>query len=67
MITRKKVGHVAFEYNDDFKGEVMVTRGEISIAVPMEALRSLVAESVRFDLANHIQRMKPSDLLRRIA
>lgn len=66
-ITRRKVGHVVFEHSDDFKGEVVVTKGDVSLSVPMEALRGLVAESVRYDLANHIQKMKPTDLLRRIA
>lgn len=67
MITRRKVGHVVFEHSDDFKGEVTVSKGDVALSVPMESLRALVAESVRFDLANHIQRMKPTDLLRRIA
>lgn len=64
---RRKVGHVVFEHSDDFKGEVCVSKGDVTIMVPMDALRGLVAESVRYDLANHIQRMKPTDLLRRIA
>ena len=67
MQTVTKVGHVQFEHADDFRGEVTISRGDVRMAVPIEALRVLVAESVRFQLAAHIQAMKPVDLLRRIA
>ena len=67
MQTTTKAGAVVFEHDDEFKGEVKITRSGVSLAVPMEALRLLVAESVRYDLAAHIIRMKPADLLRRIA
>ena len=62
-----KVGHVRFEYADDFKGDVVIQRGDAHMAVPVEAIRVFVAESVRHQLAAHIQGMKPIDLLRRIA
>lgn len=62
-----KVGHVAFEHADDFKGEVRIRRGDAELSVPVESLRHFVAESVRFHLAMHIRDMKPADLLRRIA
>ena len=64
---KKKIGHVEFDYNEEFRGEVVVSKGTSSIRVPVEALRAFVAESVRVELASHIQRMKPADLLRRIA
>lgn len=67
MQTTTKVGHVVFAHDDQYKGEVEITRGETKIVVPMEALRRLVAESVRFELADHVQKMKPEQLLRRIA
>ena len=67
MQTTTKAGTVVFEHNDEFKGDVTITRNKVSITVPMEALRLLVAESVRHDLAAHIVGMKPADLLRRIA
>lgn len=66
QITRK-VGPITFEHHDEFKGDVVIAKGGSSVTVPMEALRGLVAESVRFELAAHVQRMKPAELLRRIA
>lgn len=67
MLTTTKAGHVTFTHDDQFKGDVEIVRGELRIAVPMEALRKLVAESIRFELADHVARMKPEALLRRIA
>ena len=63
----KKIGHVTFDHHPEFKGEVKIIKGETEITVSIDALRAFIAESVRFDLANHIQKMKPADLLRRIA
>ncbi len=62
MIISRKVGHATFHHDDEFKGEVT-----IDVSVSMESLRGLVAESIRYELANHIAKMKPADLLRRIA
>jgi hypothetical protein len=67
MRVTRKVGHVTFEHDDEFKGEVTITRGDASLAVPMVALRAIVAESVRHELTATIQKMQPVDLLRRIA
>lgn len=67
MMTTTKVGAVVFTHDDQFKGEVEIVRGDVRIAVPVEALRRLVAESVRFELADHVAKMKPEQLLRRIA
>lgn len=62
-----KIGHVIFDHHTEFRGEVEIRKGDNVVKVPMEALRALVAESVRYELAAHIQKMKPADLLRRIA
>jgi len=67
MQTTLKAGHVTFEHDDAFKGEVTISRGDQVMSVPIEALRKLVAESVRYELADHIAKMKPEALLRRIA
>jgi hypothetical protein len=67
MQTTTKAGHVTFTHDDQFKGEVTIERSGQAIAVPMDALRKIVAESVRFELADHVQKMKPDALLRRIA
>jgi hypothetical protein len=67
MLTTTKVGAVTFTHDDQFKGEVEIARGETRITVPIEALRRVVAESVRFELADHVSKMKPEQLLRRIA
>jgi len=63
----KKINHTTFEYHPEFKGEVQITKGDQSLKISMEELRAFVAESVRYELADHIQKMKPVDLLRRIA
>lgn len=67
MQTATKVGHVTFAHDDLFRGEVTITKGESSVTVPVAALRNFVAESVRVELADHISKMKPEALLRRLA
>jgi hypothetical protein len=67
MLTQTKHGYVVFEHDDAFRGEVRIIKGDVSVKVSMDALRALVAESVRRDLAAHVAQMKPADLLRRIA
>jgi len=67
MQTTTKAGHVNFQHDDAFKGEVIIVRGDQSMSVPIDALRLLVAEAVRYDLAVHVRSMKPEQLLRRIA
>jgi hypothetical protein len=67
MLTTTKVGAVIFTHDDQFKGEVEIVRGDARISVSVAALRQLVAESVRFELADHVSKMKPEQLLRRIA
>lgn len=67
MLISRKVGHVTFHHDDEFKGEVTIEKGDTRLSVSMEAMRALVAESVRYELANHVAKMKPADLLRRIA
>jgi hypothetical protein len=65
LVTRKTKAAV-FEHRDDFTGEVKIRKGDVEVSVSMEDLRGLVAESVRYDLATHVQKMKSGDLLRRI-
>jgi len=67
MLTTTKAGHVTFVHSDEFKGEVEIQRGADKISVPMEALRKLVAESVRHELLMIIPTMKPDSLLKRLA
>jgi hypothetical protein len=67
MQTTTKVGHVTFVHDDQFKGDVEISRGDRSVAVPVEALRKIVAEAVRVELLDNIVKMKPEQLLRRIA
>jgi hypothetical protein len=62
-----KRGPVTVEHDEDFKKDVTITRGDVSIAVPMELLRVIVAEGVRRDLVAQVAAMKPVDLLRRLA
>ena len=66
LVTRKTKA-ASFEHRDDFTGEVKIRKGDAEVSVSMDDLRVLVAESVRYELAAHIQKMKPADLLRRIA
>ena len=63
---KTKSGHVNFDHNESFRGDVTITKGEESITVSVESLRNFVAESVRYELADHVAKMKPSSLLRRI-
>jgi hypothetical protein len=62
-----KVEHVTFVHTDDFKGEVEIRRGAATVTIPMSALRRIAAESVRAELLDTVQKMKPEQLLRRIA
>lgn len=64
QITTKTAG-VTFTHREDLKGEVLIQRGEHSVSVPIAALRAIVAESVRADLIDQAQKMKPDALLRR--
>lgn len=61
-----KYGHVTFEHSDQYTGEVEIKKGNIAITVPMEALCKLVAEKTRHELLEHVQKMKPETLLRRL-
>lgn len=67
MQSKFKSGHVEFEHGDDFKGEVTIKKGDVSVKVTVESLRLFVAESIRYDLAERVQAMKPAELLRRLA
>ena len=67
MQTTTKIGHVTFVHDDEFKGDVEIRRGDVKASVPVAALRDFVAESVRFELTERVAKMKPSDLLRKIA
>jgi hypothetical protein len=67
MLTQTRHAHVVFEHDDAFRGEVRIVRGDTCVTVSVESLRAFVAESVRYELAAHIARMKPADLLRRLA
>jgi hypothetical protein len=60
-----KVGHVAFEHDDRFRGEIVIRRGGSSVAVDVAALRRIVAESMRVELMQQIADAKPEALLRR--
>lgn len=66
LVTRKSKSAV-FEHREDFSSDVKIKKGDVEVSVSMSDLRDLVAESVRYDLAAHVQKMKPADLLRRIA
>ena len=67
MQTQTKVGHVTFAHSDEYRGEVEISKAGVTMVVSFEALRTLIAESVRHELAAHVQKMKPEALLRRIA
>ena len=67
MLTTTKVGHVTFTHDDMFKGDIEIAKGNVRLTIPMEAIRKLAAESVRQELLDHVTKMKPEQLLRRIA
>ena len=62
-----RAGPVTFEHSDDYRGDVKITRGDVTVIVTVDSIRNIVAESVRHELSVHISKMKPADLLRRIA
>ncbi|MEX3690811.1 hypothetical protein AB3X91_11800 [Paraburkholderia sp. BR14263] len=67
MLTQTKHGHVVFEHDDEFRGEVRIIKGDVTVKVSMDALRALVAESVRHDMTARVLKMKAADLLRGVA
>jgi hypothetical protein len=64
LVTRK-IGHLAFEHQDEFKGDVKITKGDVSMTVPMDAIRQLAALSEQHRFIEDIRGMKPEELLRR--
>lgn len=56
-----------FEHNDDFTGEVSITKGTASVILPMAILIEFVAESVRIDAIDEIRKAKPASLIKRLA
>lgn len=62
-----KVGAVTFEHTEDFTGEVRLIKAGVELTVSVAALRAFVAESVRQELRNQLERMKPEQLLRKLA
>jgi hypothetical protein len=67
MQTTTKCGHVSFSHSDEYTGEVQIAKGDHTVTVPMEALCKLIAEKMRFELIQQVQKMKPETLLKRLA
>jgi hypothetical protein len=65
MLVKTRQGHLLFEHDADFRGEVRIVKGDAAISVSMDSLRAFVAESVRYDITAQVARMKPAELLRR--
>ena len=66
--TKIRTGLVAV-VDESYRGDVEFVneQGTTVVRVPIEALRNIVAESVRRDLLDHVLKMKPEGLLRRLA
>jgi hypothetical protein len=62
-----KVDKIVFDHADNFTGEVQVSRGEVSMKVPMDAMVRLVAEKVRHDRIRALENAKPSELIAKLA
>ncbi|KWT89343.1 MULTISPECIES: hypothetical protein [unclassified Variovorax] len=62
-----KVGQVAFAVADNFTGDVEITKGDVVMRVPMEALVRVVAEKVRANRIEALERAKPSELISKLA
>lgn len=60
---KTKIGHVTFEHHDEYRGDVEIRKGEAMVKVPIDALRTFVAEHVRLERIERIRKMKPADLL----
>lgn len=67
MQVNRKIGAATFVHDDTFGGEVEITRGSQTIRLPIASLRLFVAESIRSDEMERVRRMKPEELLRRLA
>lgn len=62
-IVSRKVEGAEFIHRDDLKGEVEIRRGDESVTVPVAALCTFVAETIRARMLDRIQSAKPADLL----
>jgi hypothetical protein len=62
-----KVGPVVFTHAENFAGEVDITKGDVTLKVPMDALVRVVAEKVRAQRIAALENAKPSDLIAKLA
>jgi hypothetical protein len=67
MQMQTRIGGVAFTHDDEYRRDVEISKGDVMIKVPMEALRQLVAESIRHETLASIAKAKPETFLKRIA
>lgn len=57
-----KVGKVEFSHLN-YSGEVEIKRGEQAITVPFAALEKLIAEKVKAQAIDRLEKMSPPELL----
>lgn len=67
MQISRKIGYVTFVHDENFAGDVEIRKGDAKVLVSINTLRAFVAESIRSDEIERVRRMKPEDLLRRLA
>jgi len=62
-MAQTKVGAVVFEHKHNYSGEVEILRGAAAIKVPFDALEKIVADKVRAQLIENIEKLTPTELL----
>ena len=67
MQVKRKIGAAHFTYDDAFGGDVEITKGDTTIRLSVLSLQQFVAESIRSNEMERVRRMKPEELLRRLA
>lgn len=67
MQVKRKIGAAFFAYDDGFGGDVEITKGDVTMRLTVLSLQQFVAESIRSNEMDRVRRMKPEELLRRLA
>jgi hypothetical protein len=62
MQTKTKAGAVTFTHEDNFRGEVLIERGGLSITVSIDSLLVMVGARVRHDMIRRLEGMSTNEL-----
>lgn len=59
-----KFGPLTVEHNEDWKGEVRVTRGQTTMPIPVAEILGMAGEMLRRQMIDELQAAKPADVLK---